>query len=286
MQARVQVRLDQLDRLQQLAQALQRVVLALDRDEHLASHDERVDRQQPQARRAVDEHVVDALVPVRHPPLQVGVERVPQPGLSRDHRDQLDLSARQVDRRREAPEVRHVRALLHRLGERCPVDQDLVDRRRARAVLDAERRRRVALRVVVEHEDVQPGLRQRGRDVDGGRRLADPALLVRDRDHPGLRRTREAAALQLDPAARVLLELGHQRGLVRDHRQALDQRSATSLLGVEVMSRRHGRDGATLAVDFRGAAAVGPGASECDIVVGRRRCAAPLVGGAPSPRAA
>ena len=42
-------------------------------------------------------------LPVRHPPRQVGVERVPEPGLARDHRDQLDLGAGQVDRRRQAP---------------------------------------------------------------------------------------------------------------------------------------------------------------------------------------
>ena len=41
--------------------------------------------------------------------------------------------------------------------------------------------RGVALRVDVDEQRVVAGLRDAGRDVDGGRRLADPALLVGDR---------------------------------------------------------------------------------------------------------
>ena len=57
-QVGVEVLLDQFDVAEQLRETLECVVLALDRDEHLARGDERVDRQQPERRRAVDEDVV------------------------------------------------------------------------------------------------------------------------------------------------------------------------------------------------------------------------------------
>src|SRR5262249_1492629 len=55
----VEMGLDQLDVAQQLTQTLQRVVLALDGDQYLVRRDERVDRQQTQRWRAVDEDIVN-----------------------------------------------------------------------------------------------------------------------------------------------------------------------------------------------------------------------------------
>ena len=52
--------LNHLNILQQLAQAFQGVVLALDRNQDLFCCDEGVDGQQAEARRAVDEDVVQA----------------------------------------------------------------------------------------------------------------------------------------------------------------------------------------------------------------------------------
>ncbi len=57
----VQVRLDHLDGLDQLAEALERVVLGLDRDQHLDARDQRVQGEQAERRRAVDEDVVEAV---------------------------------------------------------------------------------------------------------------------------------------------------------------------------------------------------------------------------------
>ncbi len=58
----VQVGLDHLDGLEQLAEPLERVVLRLDRDHHLLAGHERVEREQSQGGRAVDEDVVEALL--------------------------------------------------------------------------------------------------------------------------------------------------------------------------------------------------------------------------------
>ena len=81
--------LDETDVGQQLAEALERVVLALDRDQHLAGSDEGIDRQQSERRRAVDEDVVE--VDVALP--EEGVERRSQALLAGHERNQLDLSA-------------------------------------------------------------------------------------------------------------------------------------------------------------------------------------------------
>src|SRR6201987_5386432 len=58
-QAGVQMDLDHLDVVHQLGHSLQRVVLALGRDQYLGSGDQRVDGQQAQGRRAGDEDVVE-----------------------------------------------------------------------------------------------------------------------------------------------------------------------------------------------------------------------------------
>ena len=78
-----------------------------------------------------------------------------------------------------------VRAGGHHVGQRDALDERVVRRRDAAAVLDAERGRGVALRVEVDDQHPLPELGQRGGDVDGGRGLADAALLVRDHDDPG-----------------------------------------------------------------------------------------------------
>ena len=61
-------------------------------------------------------------------------------------------------------------------------------------MLDAERGAGVALRVEVDHEDLQSLQREGGRDVDGGGRLADAALLVGDGEHALMRRPGQSAA--------------------------------------------------------------------------------------------
>ncbi len=73
-----------------------------------------------------------------------------------------------------------VRAALERGLQRDLADEHLVRRRCALAVLDAERGAGIALRIEVDHQNLQSLQRERGGDVDGGGRLADAALLVGD----------------------------------------------------------------------------------------------------------
>ena len=65
---RVQVLAYQVDVVDQLVEPFQRVVLALDRDQHLLRGHERVDRQQAERRRAVDEDVVELARVARRSP--------------------------------------------------------------------------------------------------------------------------------------------------------------------------------------------------------------------------
>jgi hypothetical protein len=91
-------------------------------------------------------------------------------------------------------------------------------------VLDAEGGRRVALRVVVDDQNPQTGLGQGGGEVDRGRRLADAALLIRDRDDPRVLRAREPAAGEGDAPAGLLRDLERQRRRVVNDRDGLDER--------------------------------------------------------------
>ena len=79
----------------------------LDRDQHLGAGHQRVQGQQAERRRAVDEDVVEAVLAGlrRGADPGVGGERLAQPALPGHHADQLDLRAGQVDRRRHHVQV-------------------------------------------------------------------------------------------------------------------------------------------------------------------------------------
>ena len=141
---------------------------------------ERVDREQAERRRAVDEDEVEALLEVA----EVFIQRRTQAVLAGDLRHELDLRAGEVDRARRAQQIRRLRADLHDVRERELVDQHVVDARNVGGVRHSEGRRGVSLRIQVDHEDPSAHGGQGCRDVDGRRRLADAALLVRDGDHP------------------------------------------------------------------------------------------------------
>ena len=208
MQGRVEVRLDEVDVLQELRQPLERVVLALDRDEDLLRRDEGIDGEQAKAGRAVDDDVVEAGLPSLLAAGGQPSQGAAHPGLSGDEGDELDLGPRQVDRRGHAPEVGDIRTRLHDICDGRALDEHVVDARHLGVMLDVERRARVALRVGVDEQHVQAVLRQRGREVDGRRRLADPTLLVRHGDDTRRIRPREGLRGKSGPGR-----------LVRSHRR-------------------------------------------------------------------
>jgi hypothetical protein len=147
----------------QLPDALERVVLALDGDQHLIGGDQRVHRQQAERRRAVDE---DDVVGVAD-----RLERLAEQHLAGEGRDQLDLGpARSIEdgtTSSPGPPSRRASVDGHRVDEH-PVGAGI-------ALLGAQPEPRGGVALRVEVDDQHPGaeLRERRSERDGGRRLPD-----------------------------------------------------------------------------------------------------------------
>ena len=175
MQVPVQLEPDRVDDLDQVVEALHRVVLRLDRDDHAVRRDEPVDGEQPEVRRAVDEHVVVALDWPR--------DRLAQDLLAAERGEQLALGDCQVDVRRRdvdaraSPSARMTSPSVARPSASTSAIE-LLDG----VEVDAEAGGQIRLRVHVDAEDAAALLGERAGEVDRRRRLADAALLVRDRD--------------------------------------------------------------------------------------------------------
>lgn len=188
---------DQVDVPQELAEALQRVVLALDGDQHLGAGHESVHGQQTEGRRAVDEDVVERLL--------IGLDGALQPALTGHQRHQLDLGTGQIDGCRGTEEALDVRDRLDHVGERLALHQDVVDRGDLGVVVDSESRGGVSLRVEVDHQNPGTVQGQRSGEVDRGGRLPHAALLVGNHHHSRLRRPGKPLA---GTAQRLYRQLG------------------------------------------------------------------------------
>lgn len=127
----------QVDVPQQLSQTLQRVVLALDGDQHLGPGHHRVHREQAEGGRAVDEDVVQRLLVSLDGPLK--------PALPRHQRHELDLRTGEIDGGGGAEETFDVRDGLNHFGERAALHQDVIDRGDIGVVIDAQGRGGIAL---------------------------------------------------------------------------------------------------------------------------------------------
>jgi hypothetical protein len=82
---------------------------------------------------------------------------------------------------------------VSRVGNPTFADEDVVGGVGDVVTREADAGRRVALRIAVDQEGALFGHRQAGGEIDGGRRLADAAFLVRDCDdssHGSVRRGR------------------------------------------------------------------------------------------------
>jgi hypothetical protein len=95
LQARVEVVAYEVDGRQELAEALQGVVLALDRDKNAVCGRERIHREKAHRRRAVEQDEVELLADVR--------EGLLEPSLALADRDELHLGTREIDSRGDHP---------------------------------------------------------------------------------------------------------------------------------------------------------------------------------------
>ena len=114
------------------------------------------------------------------------MDRLAEPVLAAERRDQLDLRTRQIEARRGDEEVLD-RRWLDAVLQRHLVHDHVVHRRLDATVLDAEPGRCIALRIEVDDQRAKAQLGQARAEIDGGRGLADTTLLVGNGNHPGQR---------------------------------------------------------------------------------------------------
>jgi hypothetical protein len=142
------------------------------RNQHRVGGDERIEREQSERGRAIDEDVVEAGAQ--------WIEEMLQPALAIGQRHELDLGTGQI-----AIGGHEVKPLdLRRHHERVGIaagHQRLIDRPAAGALpFQTDTTREIALRIDVHQEHTLTSERDRRRQVDRGRGLADAPLLIGD----------------------------------------------------------------------------------------------------------
>ena len=163
--------------MHQEPQPLERIELALDRHQKRLGGDHRVDREQTEARRTVDEDVLVAAVPG-------GLQRVAQAMLATCHADQLDLGAGQGDVGGHDVEAGHGGGNPG-VDKRTAQHHHVVAARPDGPPIHPQARGRVRLRIHVDQEHAPSPIRQGRSQVDRSRRLAHAALLVGDGENGG-----------------------------------------------------------------------------------------------------
>jgi len=160
--------------LHELPDAAVRERLALQRHDDLVGRRQGVDREDPEGRRAVQDHPVV----VRAQVAEGVVERVLAAAAAEQRRlnlGQLDAGGDEVD------------AVLrgdHDVADACRTGEHVVHRLHEVLGVDAEGEREAGLRVEVDEEDLLAELGKGDTQAGHGRRLADAALLARHRDRP------------------------------------------------------------------------------------------------------
>src|SRR5918996_1725046 len=164
------------ERVLELHKPAEREVLALDRDDHAVRGHERVDREQAERRRRVDEHEVVAVAYLE--------QRLLERALAADEGAQRQLRAGEVDRGDGDVDL----GVVDDLGDRQAVHEHVEHRALDRVRIHALTHGQVALRVQVDDQHAVPELLERDAEVQRRRGLRDAALLVREDDHALQRR--------------------------------------------------------------------------------------------------
>ena len=159
----------------EIGETFEREVLAVERNQYGVSGDERVQRQQAERRRAVDQDVIELRAQ--------RVEDALQPVLSLWEGDHLDLCAGEVAVRGDEREIgdasrHHVRRRWCEIGEQCFVDGARFGPLRFRSDAAGQ----IALGIDIDEENLMPCHGERRREIDGRGGLTDAAFLVRDGD--------------------------------------------------------------------------------------------------------
>ena len=157
-----------------MAHTFQCIELTLDRDQHPFHRSQRVDGQDSQRRRAVDQNIVIVLPDT--------VDRLLQTLLSSLQLYQLDFRACQAHVSRNQIQVRDSGMQHHSPGVEIFVHQKLIHRILQRFLGDSDPTGGIPLRVDIQHQDLLPHLRQTRCKIDIGRGLSYATFLVKYSD--------------------------------------------------------------------------------------------------------
>jgi hypothetical protein len=169
-QRRIEIAAHAIERLEQAREPLERVVLALERDQHAVRRRQGVEGEQPERRRAVDQHEVVVVTRIGEGHLEAA--------LAVGGAHELDLGAHEVDPGRDHVQVRELGAAGGILDDVLP-DQRVIDLRMR--IANPEGAGRVPLGVEIDQQRGMLGGRQRGGQIHRSRGLSHPTLLVGER---------------------------------------------------------------------------------------------------------
>ncbi len=176
-ETRIVVLLHEPHGVEQFREALERVVLALNGNQHRVGRGEHVQREQAERWRAVDQDELVRLTQRREPATHDAFARGPV--------HEFDFGAHQVLRRRDHVQGREPHMRVHDFRHRHFVDQHVVQRAAHVVGADPDAARRVPLRVGIDEERPVFGRCEGCRHVDGGGGLPDATFLIRHGDHVG-----------------------------------------------------------------------------------------------------
>ncbi len=183
-------------RLQQLRQTFEREELALQRHQDRVRRRHRIDGEQVERGRAVDQHV--GVVGVRRDVVVQSLRSRRAAG--RRGRGVVPSSSSRPERSMvEAAMCSRGTAVAHHgIAQRRLADQDVVGRAAAVAAIDAEPGRGVALRIEIDDQDALADRGECGPEIDRCGCLADAALLVGERQDARMARASFEAPYPLD----------------------------------------------------------------------------------------
>src|SRR4030095_1124068 len=170
------IALDQANSIEELAQALESVVLALNRNKNRVGRGQRIECEKAERRRAVEEYVI-VFIANR-------AQCRAKPVFTSHETDELDLCATEFLIGSNEIEKGDFR-WSNRLPNIPLIDQHFIDSLDPFALEDPKPATGIRLRIKVDEKCFSFGSRKTCREVDRRRRLPDTTLLIRNRDHSG-----------------------------------------------------------------------------------------------------
>ena len=170
--------------LHQVGKPFERVVLALHRNEHAVGRAKAVQGQQRERGWTIEKNevvLVDNLGDGRSHLGQCFRKRIFEPRLALGEIYQLDFRARQLAVRRNQVETPARRRESHVL-DFCNTKQYVVNCGSERSLINPGAHGRIALRIEVDQQHAAFHRHQARGEIDAGRRLADAAFLIGDRN--------------------------------------------------------------------------------------------------------